>query len=80
LNNRAGGRCQVGIGTDTPNRELTVSETDGSSDAFLNVAAPNRELLIGVNQSSGAINSTPTNNDLVVDGDIRKDYGGTGLG
>ena len=95
---------QVGIGTASPNRELTVNDTDGSSDAVINIVAPNRELIVGVNQSSGGIVGTITNNDLqlrtnntnrlvidnagdveiredlVVEGDIHKDYGGSGLG
>ncbi len=55
---------QVGIGTASPTRELTVNDTDGSTDAIINVTAPNRELLLGVNQSSGGIIAMQTANDL----------------
>ncbi len=55
---------QVGIGTTSPDRELTVNDTDGSGGASINVTAPNRELLMAVNQSSGGIVGTLTDTDL----------------
>jgi hypothetical protein len=96
--------AQVGIGTETPTRELTVGDTDGSGDAVINVSAPNRELLLGVNQSSGGIVGMVTDNDLtirtngstrmvvqadgdvqarhdlLVEGEILKDYGTSDYG
>ncbi len=55
---------QVGIGTKTPNRELTVNDTDGSSDAVVNITAPGRELLVGVNQCTGGLIAMQTANAL----------------
>jgi len=58
---------RLGVGTATPNRELTVFDRDNNGDAFINIKASNaaaRELLIGVNQSTGGIISMQTNNNL----------------
>jgi trimeric autotransporter adhesin len=58
---------QVGIGESSPDRELTVFDTDGNGDASINIKSnnsANRELLLAVNQSSGGIISMMTDNDL----------------
>ncbi len=58
---------QVGIGESSPDRELTVFDTDGNGDAAINIKSNNtagRELLLAVNQSSGGIISMMTDNDL----------------
>lgn len=58
---------QVGIGESSPDRELTVFDTDGNGDASINIKSNNsagRELLLAVNQSSGGIISMITDNDL----------------
>ncbi|MBK7214955.1 MAG: tail fiber domain-containing protein [Bacteroidales bacterium] len=58
---------QVGIGESSPDRELTVFDTDGNGDAAINIKSSNsaaRELLLAVNQSSGGIISMMTDNDL----------------
>ena len=57
----------VGVNTASPNRELTVFDRDDSGDSFINVTATNssdRELLLGVNQSTGGVISMQTNNAL----------------
>ncbi|MBK7172756.1 MAG: hypothetical protein IPH84_05895 [Bacteroidales bacterium] len=49
---------QVGIGESSPDRELTVFDTDGNGDAAINIKSNNtagRELLLAVNQSPGAL-------------------------
>ncbi|MFH1120698.1 MAG: tail fiber domain-containing protein [Bacteroidota bacterium] len=58
---------QVGIGESSPDRELTVFDTDGNGDAAINVKSNNsadRELLLAVNQSTGGIIGMTTDNDL----------------
>lgn len=57
----------VGVGTAEPDRELTIFDRDNNGDAVLNLKATNaslRELLIGVNQSTGGLISMQTNNNL----------------
>lgn len=53
---------QIGIGTESPDRSLTV-ENDGS--AYLNLKDGTRELLMGVDASGGIV-STMTNHDLIL--------------
>jgi len=58
---------EVGIGESSPDRELTIFDTDDDGDAAINIKSSNtsaRELLLAVNQSSGGIISMLTNNDL----------------
>jgi hypothetical protein len=58
---------QVGIGETSPDRELTVFDTDDNGDAGINIKSSNssaRELLVAVNQSSGGVFGMLTNNDL----------------
>jgi hypothetical protein len=60
---------QVGIGESSPNRELTIFDTDNNGDAAINIKSSNssaRELLLAVNQSSGGIFGMITNNDLFI--------------
>ncbi len=58
---------KVAIGTSQPDRELTISDVDENGDAVISLKASNsssREMILGVNQSSGGILSMQTNNDL----------------
>lgn len=58
---------KVGIGETSPDRELTVFDSDNNGDAGINIKATNtsaRELLLAVNQSSGGIIGMMTSNDL----------------
>ena len=55
---------QVGIGTETPDRELTVNDTDGDGDAFVNVKAAGEEVYMGIDQNGDARLSVQTNTDL----------------
>ena len=58
---------KVGIGTSQPDRELTIFDADENGDAVISLKASNsssREMILGVNQSSGGILSMQTNNDL----------------
>ncbi len=58
---------KVGIGTNFPDRELTVFDNDNNGDAVINLRAvnpENREMIIGINQSSGGIFGMLTENDL----------------
>ncbi|MGA7304376.1 MAG: tail fiber domain-containing protein [Rhodothermales bacterium] len=57
----------VGIGTDSPNQEVTIFDAGDDGDALLNLKASSpaaREMLIGVNQSFGGFISMQTNNAL----------------
>lgn len=54
----------LGVGTRTPDRDLTIDDVDGGGGAGLNLKATGRELLFAVNQSTGGIISMETDNDL----------------
>ena len=57
----------VGIGTASPNQEVTIFDAGGDGDALLNLKASSpaaREMLIGVNQSFGGFISMETNDAL----------------
>lgn len=57
----------MGVGTDSPDREVTIFDNDNDGDAAINLKAENssaREMLIAVNQSSGGLISMQTDNDL----------------
>jgi Chaperone of endosialidase len=54
---------QVGIGTTNPDRELTVSDSDGNGSAAINVKDATRELFLGTN-SSGITLGSLTNHDV----------------
>ena len=55
----------LGIGgAPTASRELTVNDTDGGGGSILNITATNRELVLGVNQSTGGLLRMLTNNNL----------------
>jgi hypothetical protein len=56
------GMPQIGIGTESPDRSLTV---ENSGSAYLNVKDGTREVLLGVD-GTGGILSTMTNHDLVL--------------
>ncbi|MBK6346530.1 MAG: tail fiber domain-containing protein [Bacteroidales bacterium] len=79
---------QVGIGESSPDRELTVFDTDGNGDASINIKSNNtagRELLLAVNQSSGGIISMMTDNDLYLRSNninrmVIKNTGDVGIG
>ncbi|MDX1479300.1 MAG: hypothetical protein R3301_16410, partial [Saprospiraceae bacterium] len=54
---------KVGIGTDNPDRDLTIDDPNGDGSTFLNIRDATRELLIGTN-SSGASLRSMTNHSL----------------
>ncbi len=53
----------LGIGG-APTRELTIDDVDDSGGTIMNLTAANRELLIGVNPSTGALIRGTTDNNL----------------
>ncbi len=79
---------QVGIGVSSPDRELTVFDTDDNGDAAINIKSSNtsdREMLLAVNQSSGGVFGMMTNNDLYfrsnnVNRMVIKNNGDVGIG
>jgi hypothetical protein len=55
---------QVGIGTESPNRELTVNDTDADGDAYVNVTAGGQEVYMGIAQNGQARLSVQTDTEL----------------
>lgn len=54
---------KVGMGTSSPDRDLTISDPDKDESTFVNIKDPTREVLIGVNSSGGSLR-TMTNHSL----------------
>lgn len=57
-NSAIDGTLSIGKATSTNSRELTVLDTDGDNDAFLEISAGNNLLLLGTNASVGGILGT----------------------
>lgn len=55
---------EVGIGTESPNRELTVNDMDSDNDAFINVKSQGKEIDIGIAPTGYGRVSVQTNDDL----------------
>ena len=79
---------RLGINVKDPERELDIVDSDNDGDSAIKLYATNsseREMLVGINQSSGGFISMETNNDLQMrtNGSVRvsvKNTGEVGIG